>query len=127
MDAIHFILKIISLEWSFSIAMNYARYDFLFWDTSPIQHFLSHLIFFDPFHLSLSLSVYHLSSHLLVFTSLLVFSNGAKFHEWAFFPACSMSFLYVHISYPIEMLALPCVSRGVTGEMIGVFGFFSLY
>lgn len=32
-----------------------------------------------------------------------------------------MSFLCVHIFYQIEMLALAYGSRGVTGEMIGVF------
>lgn len=39
----------------FQFAMNYARYDFLFWEsTFPIQHFLSRLIcFLGPFYLSL--------------------------------------------------------------------------
>lgn len=119
LDANHLILKII--QWSFQLDMNYARYDFLFWLAQYNTFF--RVCFFGP---SISLSIYHLSSHLLVFASLLVFSYGAKFQEWAFFPACSMSFLYVHIFHQIEMLALVYVSRGVIGEMIGVLGGFSL-
>lgn len=117
LDANHLILKII--QWSFQLDMNYARYDFLFWLAQYNTFF--RVCFFGP---SISLSIYHLSSHLLVFASLLVFSYGAKFQEWAFFPACSMSFLYVHIFHQIEMLALVYVSRGVIGEMIGVLGGF---